>query len=166
MNDRDYMQMTLKLAQETLEAGEFPVGCTIVYQDRIIAQASRVGTRPGQVNEVDHAEMLALRKLAGLSNTIDLRRTTLYCNLEPCLMCYGAIILSGIGKLVYAYEDAMGGATRCRFDDLTTLYRDARLTIVPHVLREQSLKLFQQFFANPQNHYWQNSQLAQYTLQQ
>jgi tRNA(adenine34) deaminase len=40
---------------------------------------------------------------------IDRSTVTMYCTMEPCLMCFSAILLSGIGRIVYAYEDVMGG---------------------------------------------------------
>jgi tRNA(adenine34) deaminase len=81
-------------------------------------------------------------------------------------MCLGALILSGIGQVVYAYEDVMGGGTKCDLSKLTPLYRDHKISIVPNILRRQSLELFKAFFRNPENRYWQGSLLAQYTLNQ
>ena len=91
---------------------------------------------------------------------------TLYCTMEPCLMCFGATLLSGIKRIVYAYEDVMGGGTRCDLSGLPILYKDTNVTIVPHVLRRQSLELFKAFFLKPENNYWKNSLLAEYTLAQ
>jgi tRNA(adenine34) deaminase len=68
--------------------------------------------------------------------------------------------------VVWAYEDAMGGGTRCDRSTLPPLYRDRRITVVPRVLRGRSLALFQTFFRNPDNGYWAGSLLAEYTLAQ
>ena len=81
-------------------------------------------------------------------------------------MCLGALILNGIGEVVFAYEDIMGGGTGCNFAALTPLYRDQKISIVPHILRQQSLELFKAFFNNPENSYWKESLLAEYTLRQ
>jgi tRNA(adenine34) deaminase len=81
-------------------------------------------------------------------------------------MCFGAIILSGIPKIVYAYEDVMGGGVSCNLMNQKPLYRNARMEITPHVLREKSLALFKRFFGNPANGYWRDSLLARYTLEQ
>ena len=81
-------------------------------------------------------------------------------------MCFAAILLSGIGRIVYAYEDVMGGGTRCDRNRMTPLYRDARVTVVPGVLRKDSLDLFQRYFSNPDHAYWAGSPLCQYTLDQ
>jgi tRNA(adenine34) deaminase len=79
-------------------------------------------------------------------------------------MCFGAILLSRVSRLVYAYEDVMGGGTGIPLATLAPLYRERKMEIVPNVLREQSIKLFKAFFSNPDNAYWRNSRLSQYTL--
>jgi len=166
MNYEHFMKKALDKANEALSKGEFPVGCVIVYQDRILVSGSRTGTTGGKVNEIDHAEMVALRRLVELDETIDKGKTTLFTTMEPCLMCLGALALSGIGEIVYAYEDVMGGGTRCDLAKLTPLYKNCTFSIVPNVLRDESLKLFKAFFQNPENAYWRGSLLASYTLSQ
>jgi tRNA(adenine34) deaminase len=164
MDYEHFMKKALEQAKKALDAGEFPVGCVLVYQGRIIVSTFRSGTSAGFGNEVDHAEMIALRHLVNLKENIDNRHVTLFCTMEPCLMCLGALLLSGIGEVVYAYEDVMGGGTGCNLAGLTPLYRNQKISIVPHILRQNSLELFKAFFQNPENSYWQNSLLAKYTL--
>ena len=166
MNYEHFMKKALDKANEALSEGEFPVGCVIVYQDRILVSGSRTGTAGDSTNEIDHAEMIALRRLVELNEAVDKAKTTLFTTMEPCLMCLGALVLSGIGEIVYAYEDVMGGGTHCDLTKLTPLYKNFRLSIVPNVLRDESLKLFKAFFQNPENAYWRGSLLASYTLSQ
>jgi tRNA(adenine34) deaminase len=161
-----FMKKALDRAEHALSAGEFPVGCVIVHQNKILATGTRKGTIGGGGNEIDHAEMVALRSLLEHDDQIKFGRITAFCTMEPCLMCYGALILAGIDKIVYAYEDVMGGGTGCELSRLKPLYRKSPITVVPHVLRTQSLKLFKTYFSNPANRYWENSLLAEYTLQQ
>jgi len=110
MDYEHFMQKALDQARDALKAGEFPVGCVMVYKNRILASAARSGTAGDTANEIDHAEMVALRRFVDLKEKIDARKVALFCTMEPCLMCLGAIILNGIGEVVYAYEDVMGGA--------------------------------------------------------
>ena len=166
MDYEHFMKKALDQAQEALVAGEFPVGCVLVYEGRVLVSAFRTGTSNGPGNEVDHAEMVALRRLVNLRENIDNRQVTLFCTMEPCLMCLGALLLNGIGGVVYAYEDVMGGGTGCNLTELTPLYRDQKISIVPHILRQESLELFRTFFQNPENSYWEGSLLAEYTLRQ
>ncbi|MFC1811072.1 nucleoside deaminase [Thermodesulfobacteriota bacterium] len=166
MHYEHFMKKALDKANEALSEGEFPVGCVIVYQDRILVSGSRTGTTGTAANEIDHAEMIALRRLVELNETMDKSKITLFTTMEPCLMCLGALALSGIGEVVYAYEDVMGGGTRCDLAKLTPLYKNCKFSIVPNVLRDESLKLFKAFFQNPENAYWRGSLLASYTLSQ
>jgi tRNA(adenine34) deaminase len=96
----------------------------------------------------------------------DKKKIVLFTTMEPCLMCLGALILSGISEIVYAYEDVMGGGIHCDLTKLPPLYTNNSISIVPHILRQQSLELFKAFFQNPKNSYWQGSLLAEYTLGQ
>ena len=79
-------------------------------------------------------------------------------------MCFGAILLARIGKIVYAYEDVMGGGLKCNLLALPPLYRDHPIEIKANILRQESLSLFKRFFQNPNNGYWRDSLLATYTL--
>jgi tRNA(adenine34) deaminase len=81
-------------------------------------------------------------------------------------MCFSTLILNGIRKIVYAYEDVMGGGTNLPLVALNPLYAAMKIEVVPAVLRQESLALFQQFFSNPDNPYWKGSLLATYTLDQ
>lgn len=164
MNHEFYMHHALRLARKALAAGDFPVGCAMVYEDRVIAEGFRKNSKGPAANEVDHAEIIALRQLTGRG--IDPRRVTVFTTMEPCLMCLGALLISGIRNIVYAYEDVMGGGTSCDLTPLGPLYSRPAVNIVAHVLRLESLALFAAFFRNPENSYWKDSQLATYTLNQ
>jgi tRNA(adenine34) deaminase len=161
-----YMRQALAQAQLALDEGEFPVGCVLEAGGRIIARSRRTGTGRDIPSELDHAEMTALRHLEMLDEPIDRTRMTLYATLEPCLMCFGALLISGIGTIVYAFEDAMGGGTRCDRNRLPTLYRNADVHIASGVMRQESLALFKTYFSDPRFDYWRDSYLAQYTLSQ
>jgi tRNA(adenine34) deaminase len=164
MDDVFFMRKALAQAELALAAGEFPVGCILVAESTVLASGSRSGTSGERPNEVDHAEMLALRRFSRLEKAVDPASVSAYATMEPCLMCYGALILSGIGRVVWAYEDVMGGGTGCDLSALPALYRSSAIEVVPGVLRDRSLALFKRFFSAPQNDYWRGSLLAEYTL--
>jgi len=158
------MDLALAEAEKALKRGDFPVGCILECDGTVIATGSRKGTTGESANEVDHAEMVLLRHLSGQNPLPEMTRARIFCTMEPCLMCYGAIILSGIREIVYAFEDVMGGGTGCDMESLTPLYRQ-KIRIVPHIRRDESLALFKAFFSNPANTYWKDSPLARYTLE-
>ncbi|MBF0233080.1 MAG: nucleoside deaminase [Desulfamplus sp.] len=175
------MDFALAEAAKALDNGEFPVGCVIVFNGLVVAYGSRKGTSPlssdtgspaNRPSEIDHAEIRALKfledKIAALNNDIDIvtEECVLYCTMEPCLMCFGAIILSGIKKVVYAFEDPMGGGTSCALEVLPPLYQNSRITVVSNVRRSESLNFFARFFSREKNLYWKNSLLEKYTLEQ
>ena len=166
MDYQHFMEKAFDQAKMALSVGEFPVGCVMVYEDKIIVDGYREGTTKESVNEIDHAEMLTLRRFIDLEKNKDKNKITLFCTLEPCLMCFGAILLSGIGEIVYAYEDVMGGGTGCNLSKLNPLYKNRKVSIVSNILRQESLKLFKVYFANPVNTYWKGSLLAKHILNQ
>lgn len=160
------MTQALALARQALADGEFPVGCVIADGETVVAKGRRTGTSTGQGNEIDHAEINAIRQLNRSHPDLDRSALAIYSTMEPCLMCFSAILLSGIPRIVYAYEDVMGGGTGCDRSGLPPLYRDVRLSVTAGVLREPSLALFHRFFADSGNPYWADSRLCRYTLDQ
>jgi len=160
------MKQALSQAEKAFSAGEFPVGCVIADKEKILVTGFRHATIGQDSNEIDHAEIVALRALYGKKSIESKNELTLYCTMEPCLMCFGAILISGIHRIVYAYEDVMGGGTGCDLSKASPLYSEKNVVIVPHVMRRQSLALFKAFFSKAENDYWKNSLLAEYTLSQ
>ena len=99
-----YMREALLEAREALSAGEFPVGCVMVYEDEIVSRGRRINSRVPDENELDHAEIMALRKLFTLHPEIERSRIVVYSTMEPCLMCYVTLLLNNIRTFIYAYE--------------------------------------------------------------
>ena len=168
MNHEVYMDLALEQAAAAASQGEFPVGCVIIQDGQMVAKGARFGTSPDRsmVSEVDHAEIRALRNLEICQQAVAPRNCTLFCTMEPCLMCFGAILLSGIGTIVYAFEDPMGGGTCCDLGSLPPLYRDSRVRVIRGVCRQKSLDLFSKFFNKEENRYWKNSFLEAYVRKQ
>ncbi len=159
------MEIALHQARQALALGDFPVGCVFEYRDEIVATGRRFNSF-GRVNEMDHAEMVALRALFDSDRRLDISEITVYSTMEPCLMCFATLLVNGVRKIVYSYEDAMGGGTNLPLRALSPLYRDLEVEITGAILREQGLALFKEFFADPENNYLADSLLAAYTLKQ
>ena len=175
--DEIWMKKALASAGKALENGEFPVACILVSEGRIVGRGDRINSTGTVPNELDHAEILALR------DWIERGRPggvfTAYTTLEPCLMCLGALILNGAGRIVYSYEDVMGGSAGMNFslpfsrghgdiqaDHMRHLYENFGDRIKGSLLRSESLELFKQFFFNPENRYLRGTILESYTLSQ
>ena len=160
-----FMRQALVEARKALDRREFPVGCVIVHNDSVIVTGARENSA-GQSNELDHAEIVALRALFDVAPRIDLNRVTVYTTMEPCLMCYATMLVSNIGGVVYGYEDVMGGGTGLTLSSLAPLYAGRRIKVVGSVLRPDCLDLFRAFFRDRDNTYLRDSFLARYTLAQ
>jgi tRNA(adenine34) deaminase len=166
MQHEKFMDLALGEAQKALEVGEFPVGCVLVHNDQVVARGRRCHSGMAAVSELDHAEIVALRSLAAKSFSFDLHGLVAYATMEPCLMCYAALLLNGVRTIVYGCEDAMGGGLGLDLTRLSPLYRDMTVVITGGVRRLESLRLFRRFFSDPDNKYWQGSLLAEYTMAQ
>ena len=165
-----FMEMALVEARAALGRNEFPVGCLMVSGGEVVAKGRRQNSQffdsQQSANELDHAEIVALRNLLDTAPDADRSKITVYTTMEPCLMCFSTLLLNNIQTIVYAYEDVMGGGSDLPLHRLKPLYRQKKISLIPHVLRQESLNLFKEFFSSPQNNYWQDSLLAQYTLEQ
>jgi tRNA(adenine34) deaminase len=103
-----FMNMALEEARAAGEAGEVPVGCVIVHDGVVIAQA---GNRTlTDADPTAHAEIVAIRQAASLLGSERLEDCDLYVTLEPCAMCAGAVSFARIRRLYYGAADPKGGA--------------------------------------------------------
>ena len=108
MTARSFMDLALKAAQTAEKAGEVPIGCVIVRDGEVIAQA---GNRTlTDRDPTAHAEILAIREAAQRIGSERLTGCDLYVTLEPCTMCAAAISFARIRRLYYGAADPKGGA--------------------------------------------------------
>ncbi len=139
-----WMRLALDLAREADESGEAPVGCVLVAGGELIGQA-----RNSPIELLDptaHAEMLALRQGAIALGNYRLSEATLYCTLEPCPMCAGALVAARISTLVFAARDLRFGAVRSKFQIADSPLLNHRVEIVEGILGAESTVMLQRFF--------------------
>jgi tRNA(adenine34) deaminase len=139
-----WMRLALDLALEAEESAEVPVGCVLVAGGEAIGQA-----RNSPIELLDptaHAEMLALRQGAIAVGNYRLSEATLYCTLEPCPMCAGALVAARIATLVFAARDLRFGGVRSKFQIADSPLLNHRVEIVEGVLGAESTALLQRFF--------------------
>ena len=158
-----FMKRALEIAENMLAHGYLPVGAVLVKGHKIIANNALVKGDKKNTQRLDHAEIVALRRLFQKEVDADVSDVTLYCTFEPCLMCYSTAIIAGITKIVFAYEDVMGGGTNINHAALKPLYSEITMNITPDVCRTESLALFKKYFKNPDNAY-AGTLLESYTL--
>ena len=109
MNDYDYMSLALDEAGNALATGDVPIGAIAVYKGEIIGRG--YNRREADHDPTAHAEMLAIREAAAHLGHWRLDGVTLYCTLEPCTMCAGAMVLARLPRLVRARWSLGGAAT-------------------------------------------------------
>src|SRR6266568_8456733 len=103
-----FMDLALDEAHAAADAGEVPIGCVIVCDGDLVAQA---GNRTlAERDPTAHAEMVAIRRAAEALGSERLLECDLYVTLEPCTMCAAAISFARIRRLYYGAPDPKGGA--------------------------------------------------------
>jgi tRNA(adenine34) deaminase len=144
--DEDFMQQALEEARKALTAGEVPIGAVVVTEEGTVI--GRGFNQPiSSKDPTGHAEILALREAARQAANYRLTGMTLYCTLEPCVMCAGAIVHARIARVVFGAYDPKAGAAGSIYNVL----REPRLNHQPEVIAgvcgDECRRLLQEFFA-------------------
>lgn len=144
MNDEFFMQQALEQAEKAFDQQEVPIGAVIVDAEEII-----VGVGYNLVetlhSQLEHAELRALRLATEQRNDWRLERCTLYVTLEPCSMCFAALKLSRIGRVVFGADSPLFGyrTEQDRFIGVPAL---EDMIIVSGVKKDQCAALLTRFF--------------------
>jgi len=139
------MRHALNLALEAEQAGEVPVGCVVVNGGCIVGEGRN--SPIGLLDPTAHAEMLAIRQAALTAANYRLEDATIYCTLEPCPMCAGAMVAARVKTLVFAARDLRFGGVRSKFQIADSPLLNHRLEIVEGVSGPESTAMLQRFFA-------------------
>ncbi len=144
MDDKFFMEQALAQARRAELAGEVPVGALLVRDGQIIADHNRT---IGNHDPSGHAEIIVLRRAGQHFNNHRLTGAAVYCTLEPCLMCLGALLQARVEKLVFAAWDPRFGACGSQFD----LARSKQLNfqikqLQGGLMEEEARALLQNFF--------------------
>jgi tRNA(adenine34) deaminase len=108
-DDIRFMKEALNEAHNAFAADEVPIGCVIVWKNRIIARAFN---RTEQLKDFTaHAEMQAFTSASEFLNNKYLNECVLYVTLEPCVMCSGASFWTQLGRIVYGAKDSKRGVS-------------------------------------------------------
>ena len=142
--DVAFMREALKEAKKAFDEDEVPVGAVLVVDGRIVARGR---------NQVEllsdataHAEMICLSAGAAQAANWRLGNATLYCTLEPCPMCAGAMFLSRLKRLVWAAPDLRVGANGSWIDLFSEKHPIHTVEVVSGVLQEEAADLMRTFF--------------------
>ena len=143
------MREALKEAHKAYQKEEVPVGAVLVLHHKVIARG---------YNQVEmlkdataHAEMLCMGSGTVALENWRLLDTTLYCTIEPCAMCAGAMFLSRIKRLVWGAPDLRHGANGSFFDLFTLKHPTHKIEVTPKVMAEECSSMMQEFFRERRN---------------
>lgn len=142
--DERYMKEAVRQAQKASALGEVPIGCVIVYEDKIIARG--YNRRMVDQNVLSHAEIIAIRKACKKMGDWRLENCTLYVTLEPCPMCAGAIVQARVPQVVIGCMNPKAG---CAGSILNILENDSfnhQVKVTRGVLEQQCSDMLTQFF--------------------
>lgn len=143
-NDIHFMQEALSEAQRAFECNEVPVGAVLVIDNEIIARAhNRVEE---YTDATQHAEMLCLQQAMKKLRGWRLNEATLYCTLEPCPMCAGAMIHCRLKTLVWGASDVRCGAHGSWINMLDIIHPIHSIKVRKGVLAPLSSDLMRAFF--------------------
>ena len=142
--DEFYMRLALEQAKLAYQQGEIPVGAVAVHGGQVIAQACNAKERAK--DPTAHAEMAAIRLAAQHLGGWRLLGVTLYCTMEPCPMCAGAMIQARLPRLVYAIDDPKAGAAGSILDLLNHPQLNHQVEVTRGVLADDANELLARFF--------------------
>jgi tRNA(adenine34) deaminase len=142
---RIFMHVAMEEALEAKVAGEVPVGAVVVVDGEVVGRGHNASLALS--DPTAHAEVLALRAAASRLGNFRLVGATLYCTVEPCLMCLGAVMHARIAHVVCGAPDLKVGALD-RIDVLRASGADFnhRFEVTRGVLGNEASELLLDFF--------------------
>src|SRR5688572_30018048 len=142
--DEHFMRRCVQLAEAAAARDEVPVGAIVVLDDRVLGEGSNRCEE--LVSPLAHAELAALAAAFATAGAGRIPGATLYCTLEPCLMCTGAALHARVARIVFGARDPKFGACGSLYHLPSDLRLNHRCAVVEGVLQEESAALLRAFF--------------------
>lgn len=142
--DEKYMKEAMKQAKKAASIEEVPIGCVIVYEDKIIARG--YNKRNLKKNTLAHAEIIAMNKASRVIGDWRLEGCTMYVTLEPCPMCAGAIVQARIPRVVIGSMNPKAGCAGSVLNVLQTEGFNHQVTLETGVLGAECSEMLSSFF--------------------
>ncbi|HEY6528223.1 MAG TPA: tRNA adenosine(34) deaminase TadA [Cellvibrionaceae bacterium] len=139
------MQQALEQANIAGAQGEVPVGAILVSQGEVIGRGANCPI--GQRDPTAHAEIQALRAAGLFTGNYRLVGSILYVTIEPCAMCWGALIHGRVAEVIYAAAEPKAGVVSTQSDWLNSGWSNHRVHIRQGPLANEASELMQRFFA-------------------
>lgn len=139
-----YMREALRQAKKAEAINEVPIGCVIVYEDKIIARG--YNRRVTDHSTLAHAEINAIKKACRVMGDWRLEGCTMYVTLEPCPMCAGAIVQARIPKIVIGCMNPKAGCAGSVMDMMHEDGFNHQVEVETGVMQEECSNLMKLFF--------------------
>ncbi len=138
------MRKALAQARLAYRLGEVPIGCVIVYEDRIIGRG--YNRRNTDKNTLNHAELTAIRKASKVMGDWRLEGCTMYVTLEPCQMCAGACVQARIDRVVIGCMSPKSGCAGSVINLLQMDEFNHKVMITTGILEQECSSMLVKFF--------------------
>lgn len=150
MEDKEYMKLAIELSKKAF----YPYGAIIVKDGQIIGRSD--ADVPVSKTAYSHAELRAIEDamehLGGHLCAEGGKGCTIYSSCEPCAMCMGAILYTGIERLVYGatLEDSKECVNDilAHANDVANICENRKISIVSECEREEAVKVLKDWKDN------------------
>ena len=143
-DDSILMRRALELAAHALSLNEVPVGAVLVRRKTIIGEGWNAPISNHDASH--HAEIAAIRDACDTIQNYRLPGTTLYVTLEPCTMCFGALIHARIERVIFAAKEPRAGVLESQLKLTEATFYNHQLMVAGGLHADDSATLLQQFF--------------------
>ncbi len=144
IQDIKYMKAAIAQARKAYVLGEVPIGCVIVYNDKIIGRG--YNRRNTDKTPLAHAEITAIKRAGKVIGDWRLEDCKLYVTLEPCQMCAGAIVQARIPQVIMAAENPKAGCAGSVMDILNNPDFNHQVDVKKGVLKDECSRMLKDFF--------------------
>ena len=142
-DDIYFMRLALEEAERAEHWDEVPIGAVLVMDGKLVARGYNT---PIRLNDpTAHAEIQALRSAGEWLRNYRMPEATLYVTLEPCLMCFGALIQARVSRVVFGAPDPKVGVSRWR-EVVENANVNHRFELQGGLLEEECRTILQEFF--------------------
>ena len=139
-----FMKSALIEAEKARKKNEVPIGAVIVKDGKIISKG--YNQREKKQNALLHAEVIAINKACKKLKSWRLNGCDIYITLEPCLMCFGAILNSRIDNIYFGAYDKSGSSISSNNSLLEKSILNHKLKVEGGILEEECSQILTDFF--------------------
>ena len=144
MDKKYFMLKALEQAKIAYKKNEVPIGAVIVKDGKVIAEG--YNKREKKQNALFHAEIVAINKACKKLKSWRLDDCDIYITLEPCLMCFGAILNARLKNCYFGAYDKSGGSISSNNELLNKSILNHKLNVEGGILNEECADILSTFF--------------------